>query len=471
LIPTLLVAGILALGAWWSTHGVPSHAANSHEGGAGEGHAAASAVPVEVFRPKKGGLERITKQPGTVQAFETVQVYAEVSGYLKVQNVDYGPRVKGPKYDPVAKYQVQPGEILAVIDVPDLKEQVDRNKAQVEHAKAHVQLMKAKVTSAEAELKAAQAAVDQAKATRESARAARQFRNKQFIRYRELVGTGSVDERLVDEKEEQLHAATETENAAIAAINTAKAQVAAADAKVNQAKADVEDAKAEKGVAEADLRKAEVMQKFATIRAPFDGVVTMRAFFPSDFIRAAGGGGVTQPLYTLERLDKVRVVVQVPDLDVPYTNVGDPAIVEIDSLPGRKFKAQVARTAESEDPHTRLMHTEIDVDNRQGLLKQGMYGHVTIILQTGDPKSLTIPSSCLTSLPDSDEYGVYVVRDGKAHLVPVTTGVENGIQTEIVKGLKSDDLVVVNHGAVTEGIPVTASAAPPAGPKPTAAHH
>jgi HlyD family secretion protein len=463
LIPTLLVAGVIAGGAWWVTRGV-AHAANNREGDGGEAHAASSAVQVEVARPRKGGLERtLTGQPGTVQAYESVQVYAEVSGYLKAQNVDYGSHVKGPEYDASGNL-TRPGDILAVIDVPDLKEQVDRCQAEVKHAKARVKLMEAKVISAKAELTAARAAVDQAKASRKSAWAAREFRSKQFIRYRELVGKGSVDERLVDEKEELLQAATEAENAAIAAVNTANAQVAAAEAKVEQAKADVDDARAQQGVAEADLRKAEVMKKFATIRAEFDGVVTHREFFRGDFIRTATGGQ-GKPLYTLERLDKVRVVVQVTDDYVPYTNVGDEAIVEIDALPGQKFHAKVSRTAESEDPHTRLMHTEIDVVNpkdKKGMyvLKQGMYGKVTIVLEKGNPDSLTIPSSCLANLPDSDAYGVYVVRDGKAHLVPVTLGIETGVQVEVLKGLKPDDQVVINHGAVTEGLPVVVTAAP-----------
>jgi RND family efflux transporter MFP subunit len=340
--------------------------------------------------------------------------------------------------------------------------------------------MRAEVATAEADLNVAKAGVVQARANRECAKAVREFRNKQFVRYQELVGKGSVDERLVDEKEEQLHAATETENAAIGAVATANAKVVATEAKLKKAKADVEDARAQQGVAEADLRKAEVMVKFATLRADFDGVVTHREFFPGDFIRTATSGQ-GKPLYTLERIDKVRVVVQVPDRDLPYANVGDEAVVQIDALPNQKFHAQVSRTAESEDPHTRLMRVEIDVGNprrtvKDGeaprrLLRQGMYGRATIILEKGNPNSLTIPSSCLVNMPDSEESGVYVVRDGKAHLVPVVLGLDTGIQVEILKGLKPDDQVVVNHGVVTDGTPVTVVAAPPAGSKPVAAHH
>src|SRR6266540_4195628 len=80
---------------------------------------------VEVVHPVKGEVERIVTQPGTVQPYETVQLFAEVSGYLKTQSVDIGSPVKKD-------------EVLATIETPDLVQQVERTAAGVKQALARV---------------------------------------------------------------------------------------------------------------------------------------------------------------------------------------------------------------------------------------------------------------------------------------------------------------------------------------------
>ena len=117
--------------------------------------------------------------------------------------------------------------------------------------------------------------------------------------------------------------------------------------------------------------------------------------FPGDYVRAATDSGGGRPLLTVERTDKMRVVFQMPDRDVPYCNVGDRAVVEIDALPGPPLEAKVSRMASSEDPTSRLMHVEIDLPNPTGKIAQGMYGHVTIFLDQG-ADLLSVPSSALT---------------------------------------------------------------------------
>src|SRR5439155_8378469 len=119
-----------------------------------------------------------------------------------------------------------------------------------------------------------------------------------------------------------------------------------------------------------------------------------------DFIRSADQGGVV-PLLAVERTDLMRVVVQVPDRDVPYVSTKASAIVEIDALPGVVFETKgesevaVSRWADAEDPTTRTMRTEVDVKNPDGLLRHGMYGRVALTLSQGSPNALRIPSAAL----------------------------------------------------------------------------
>jgi RND family efflux transporter MFP subunit len=378
-------------------------------------------------------MERTTRQIGTVQSYECAHLFAGVSGYLKSQTVDIGSRVKR-------------GDVLAQIDVPDLDKQVQRDLAAVEQARARVKVMQARVATATAELEVARAAIVKAEASAESAKATKVFREKQYRRMQDLFRTRSIDERLVDEKMEERDAAAEAERAARAAIVTARAQETAEKAKIQQAEADVLDAQAAVKVAQADLEKAQVMVKFATVVSPYDGVITQRNFFPGDFVRAGTEGGQHIPLLTVERTDRMRVIVQIPDRDVPYTDPGDPAIVELDALPGKKFPAKVSRIASSEDPQTRLMRTEIDLPNPTGKISQGMYGHVTIVLDKS-ADMLSVPSSCLVGKAEDGKGTLCVVRGGRVCRVPVEIGADDGLRVGILKGVQVGDDVIVHPGS------------------------
>src|SRR5262249_55669935 len=279
------------------------------------------------------------------------------------------------------------------------------------------------------------------------------FRQKVLERMTKLVASNSIEAKLVEEKTEQLDAAREAEIAAREAVTSAKARVVAMAAKIQQAKADLQEAHAEVKVAQAELEKAQVVVRFATIAAPFDGVITQRNFFPGDYVRAANEGGGHVPLLTAQRTDRLRVVVQIPDRDVPYCDPGDPAVVEIDALPGEKLQAKVSRIARSEDHETRLMHVEIDLPNPTGKICNGMYGRVTILLEKSN--LLSVPTSCLVGTAQEGKGFVYVVRDGLAHLTQVTVGADNGLQVAIPTGLtERDDVIVRPNTGIHEGTPV-----------------
>jgi RND family efflux transporter MFP subunit len=409
---------------------------------------ASSGINVEVITPRPGGLVRECVQPGTVQPFEYADLYAKVSGFLDKLNVDIGSHVKK-------------GDVLAHISVPEDEKQVDQDTAAVEHTKARVKQMQAHLVAAEAEAEAARGMVEEVAADLLSKTSYREFREKQFIRIKELGDRQAIDERLVDEKEDQLQAAISAENSAKAGIVTAKLNADSADARVLTAKADLEEAKAEVKVAEATLAKSNVILSYNQIVSPYDGVISNRTVHPGDFIRAEQDGGLQRPLLTVERIDLMRVVVQVPDRDVPLTNPGDNAIVRIDALPGVEFVAKVSRIAEAEDPQTRMMRTEIDLANPDMKLRHGMYGRVTILLRKPPEKAFNLPSTALANLEAGKRATVWVVRDGKARQIPVEIGLDTGVNVEILSGLKENDQVIVgSESPIIEGASVSVTAAP-----------
>lgn len=445
-LPAVAVSAGLGAGAWYkySRTELPSLPLGP-TARAGEG--THGGVSVDVITPQPGGIERVCVQPGTVEPFESADLFAKVSGFLAEQSVDIGTRVKR-------------GQVLARISLPEFEKQAIRDAAKVDDAKAKVQQAEARVKSAQADYRAARAQVAFTEADVKAKSAYREFRQKQANRMKELSAQSAIDERVVDEKEDQYQAAVGAELAAKERINTAKSQAEAAQAKIAQAQADLAEAKADVGVADAELEKTKVWLNYGVITSPYDGVITRRSFFPGDFIRSAEAGGVNTPLLSVDRTDKMRVVVQVPDRDVPYVTVGDPVTLHIDALPGRTFSAKVSRYAQSEDPSTRLMRTEVDVPNPDGVLSRGMYGRATIVLDAGAPHAVRIPSTAVAERGADGRAAVRVVRDGRVHLAHVTLGSDNGIEVEVTSGLAPSDRVVVRSSApVQEGTEVNVSEA------------
>jgi HlyD family secretion protein len=242
---------------------------------------------------------------------------------------------------------------------------------------------------------------------------------------------------------EQKEAALANEQASTTAVSTARAQELAVQAKIEQARADVDEAEAEVAVAQADVDRLEVRLGFSKLRSPYTGFVSRRNLFPGGFVRSARDGEKT-PLLTLDRTDKVRVVVQVPDRDVPYADKGDSTTVEIENLRGKTFTAPISRTQGSEDQATRTMRVEIDLDNPKGELRPGMFAKVRINLQT-IADALSIPSGCLIGNSKEGNATVYVVRDGKAVLTPIRIGIDNGVHVEVLSGVKPADVVIYRY--------------------------
>ncbi len=420
--------------AWY--FGVASKSRKSAEAGEGS-HTGVTKVTVS--RPTPHGIERVVQQPGDVRAFEAADLYAKVSGYMKSQSVDIG--------SPVKAHQE-----LAEIEDPELVKAQDQAKAAVDQAQAAVTQAEAHVRTADAMKKTAVANVATARSELERRKSSREYRKKQFERIKGLVLRHAVEEQLQDEEQDKYDASIADYHAAEAGVLSADASVAEAQAKVEQAQADLVGAKSNVEVAQAALDKAKVLVGYTKIVSPYDGVVTLRNFHPGAFIRSASDGN-EKPILSVARIDKVRVVVQVPDPDVPLVDVGDPAIVHIDSLPGREFKGTVSRFSYSQDPGNRTMRTEIDLPNSDNLLREGMYGGVTIVLEPAS-KNLSVPSSALFEGSEGKGF-VYVVRDGKLHKTPVVVALDNGVAAEIASGLGAEDEVVIKYnGALADNMAV-----------------
>ena len=209
-------------------------------------------------------------------------------------------------------------------------------------------------------------------------------------------------------------------------------------------------AKANLDAADATVRRLEQLESFKHVYAPFSGVLTKRNVDPGALINSGGTG---KELFDIAKVDPLRVYVSVPQNYAPAIKNGMEAWVTLQELPGEKFKGTVARTAESIDPMTRTLLTEVDVPNRDGRLLPGSFGEVHFRTSINAQK-LTIPVNAMLFRQEGPRIAV-VGSDGKVHLRPIVIGKDYGATLEILGGVEIGDRVIINPAdSLEEGQPV-----------------
>lgn len=440
---------VLAIGIAGVQRLPPSSAADAHRDTEAAKSAEAGATRAETVAPTKGGLVRQTSQPGSAHSFESADLFAKVSGFLKAQHVDIGSQVKQ-------------GDLLAEIDVPELVEDLEGAVAAHQQSLAEVTQAEARVDSAIADHLAAKSRVAQAEADAKRFDAEVNFGQKQYDRIKELNELKGIEDRLVDEKLFQLHAAQANQSAAASSVLSFEQQALAAESRVKLARADLLVAKAKATVAESRRDRAKVMLSYTRVTSPYDGVVTARNFHVGAFVRSPEQGG-QMPIVAVDRTDKMRVVVRIPEREIPYVQPGDRVKIRFDAYPGKEFAAPVSRIAESEESATRTMLTEIDLPNPDRAIRDHMYGRVEITLDEA-LEGVTIPSACLVGDSATGQGQVFVVEGGRARLRKVQTGRDTGAVVEVLSGLGTGDQVILRPaGGLLDGAEVAASPAAKAG--------
>lgn len=193
--------------------------------------------------------------------------------------------------------------------------------------------------------------------------------------------------------------------------------------------------------ATANVRRLEQLESFKHVYAPFAGTVTRRNTDIGALINA-GNSGSNQELFVVAQLDPIRVYVAVPEVYAPAVRPGLPATIDLPSYPGQHFSGKVARSAESIDPATRTLRTEIDVPNRDGKLFPGSYAQVHFGLNVTTAR-ISVPVNALLFRAEGPRAAV-VGSDGKVHLKSVTIGQDYGTDVEILSGLDANDSIVLN---------------------------
>jgi membrane fusion protein (multidrug efflux system) len=205
---------------------------------------------------------------------------------------------------------------------------------------------------------------------------------------------------------------------------------------------------------EVALAQAETNLAYSFIRAPFAGYVSERNLDPGAYVTSATASTSTNTrgILSLHDIDTVRILIEVVEKDIPLVKIGQTAEVRAEAYPDRVFEGTVTRIVQALNRATRTMTVEIDLPNKDRLLKGGMFARVEAVVGT-HPKAVQVPIDAVSRLEDM-QY-VYIVRDGKAQRVNVEIGARDENRVEITKGLAGDEEVIISgKDLVHDGTPV-----------------
>ncbi len=335
----------------------------------------------------RGNLASSLTVAGQFQPYQQVDLHAKVSGYIRWIKVDIGDRVRQ-------------GEVLALLEVPELQNQVEGAQAEVRHSQSDITRAQSEVVSAESTYSAVHA------------------------EHTRLEEASKERPGLIAEQE----------------LDDARAKDQEAAAQVGVAKASLDAMQQQLGVSSASRSRLETMSRYEQIIAPFAGVVTKRYADTGSLIQAGQDNNTqTLPVVQVAESDLLRLRMPVPESDVPYIQVGGNVQVKVNAT-GHTFTGKIIRFARALDTNTRTMLTEVDVPNRDLSLNPGMYAETTIQLEHKSD-ALILPAQAVVQ--NGDQSYVLVV-DATNHVAKrnVTLGIQTSNRVEITSGLQAGDNVI-----------------------------
>jgi len=349
------------------------------------------AVNVAIVGRSTGKSELVLT--GNIQAVTEAAILARATGYIQKRYVDIGDRVKE-------------GQVVADIVAPELDQQVRQAKAGVDQAAS---------------------SLEQASANLQQGRTNGEMARLTSDRWNSLVARGAVARQDADQYASQYEAQ--------------KANVQALEKAVAAARSNV-------GAAEANLARLVELQSHLNVRAPFDGVITVRNIDTGALVNE----GNTM-LFRIAQTDRLRIYVNVPQSDANAIHVGMSAKLTVADLSAKSFTATVTRTANALDPSTRTLLAEVQVPNTSGLLLPGMYSEVDFTTPRAEPP-LIIRADTLVVRGNGPQVAV-VGNDDVVHYKLITLGRDYGDRMEVVSGINEGDRLAINPGdAVREGAKV-----------------
>ena len=349
---------------------------------------AANTPHVAVVKVQRRNLANTLEIASEFLPYQEVDVYAKVSGYIQKLYVDWGTHVKQ-------------GQLLAVLEIPELQQQLQQDEASVRRSEQ-----------------------DAARAREEQSRAESAY-SVAHVTYTRLADVQKTRPELV--AQEEIDVAQGKDLEASAGVSSAKDALAAAEQGLLASKA--------------ALEKDRALFAYARMTAPFDAVVTRIYAYTGALLPAGTSSNKgDSALCHLSQNNLLRLVIPVPERAVPDIHDGQTLEVDVSALK-KTFTGKIVRYSDQIDPSTRTMHTEVNVPNANYELVPGMYASVKIRLQSA-PNVLAVPVQAIASTGTNQ--GTVMVVNSTNHLErrEVKLGLQGAADVEVLSGLEENEMVV-----------------------------
>lgn len=337
---------------------------------------------------KRGNITHTLSLAGQFQPYQVVDVHPKVTGFMAKINVDIGDRV-------------HKGETLAVLEVPELK-------AQLQGAGFEVQQAKDEIVRAQNEIKRAEA-----------------VHAAEHANYERLLETSKAQPGLVAQQE----------------LDDAQSKDLSSEAQVDAAKSGAEGAHEHAEAARSNNDRLQAIQNYTNVVAPLDGVVIWRYADTGALIQSGTDSNEQSlPIVKLAQSGLLRLRMPIPEDDVKYVRVGDPMQIRIDAL-NRSIEGKIVRFTRNVNFETRTMETEVDVNNADLSIDPGMYANTSLELGRAEGV-MTIPVEALVL--KGAQKTVYALDSGnRVQIRNVDVGLQGSRLAEIRSGLQLGDRVIV----------------------------
>jgi RND family efflux transporter MFP subunit len=367
--------------------------ASGFANGCGGGHRAEAGDPanlprVATVKVQRKNLASTLEISSEFLPYQEIDVYAKVSGYIQKLYVDWGTHVKQ-------------GQLLAVLEIPELQQQLLQDEASVRRADQDV-----------------------GRAREEQSRAESAY-NVAHVTYTRLADVQKSRPELVAQQEIDVAQGKDLE--ASAGVASSKDALAAAEQALLASKA--------------ALEKDKAMFAYARMTAPFAGVVTQIYAYTGALLPAGTSSAKDQSaLCRLSQNDLLRLVIPVPERAVADIRDGEQVEVEVSALK-KTFSGKIARFSDQIDPTTRTMHTEVTVPNANYELVPGMYAGVKIPLHSVS-NAITVPVQAIQSTGGGQ--GAVLIVNSTNHLEKreVQVGLLTATDAEVLSGLREGETIV-----------------------------
>jgi RND family efflux transporter MFP subunit len=342
-----------------------------------------------VVEARHAPLSNTLSIAGEFLPYQEVELHAKVAGYIREISVDIGDRV-------------HKGQVLAVLEIPELTAQLQSASAEVGHSQEEILRSQNEVSRAEADYAALHAAATRLKQASEAR-------------------PGLIAEQELDD-------ATAKDRSAAAQVEGAKSALAASRQQLE--------------VSRADQQHYAALSEYSRITAPFDGVVTWRYADTGALIQAGTSNASSMPVVKLSQVNILRLRIPVPESLAPNVKNGEPADIRVQAT-NEHLSGKVVRATDSMDRSTRTMQVEVDLPNRDYKLSPGMYADVSLRIQNA-PSALTVPVQAINR--NGDKSTVLVVdSQNRVEEREIKTGIEGSNRVQVLAGLNEGDRVIVGN--------------------------